>query len=82
MKKPTVLLLLISASFTLLISISYTKDWLGSMNLPTGGSCVFSAETQKDPATRRVCLKGGCILYSEWLKMSDEERDKLSNKGV
>ena len=77
MKKSTVLLLLISASFTLIISISYTKEWLSSMNLPTGGNCVFSAEMQKDPATRRVCLKGGCILYSEWLKMSEAERETL-----
>ena len=77
MKKSTTLLLLISASFTLVVSISYTKEWLGSMNLPTGGSCVFSEAAQKDPLTRRVCLKGGCILYSEWLKMSDTERETL-----
>ena len=77
MKKSTVSLLLIGASLTLLVSISYTKEWLTSMNLPTGGNCVFSAETQNNPTTRRVCLKSGCILYSEWLKMSDIERETL-----
>ena len=74
MKKSTAALLLSLSFLTLLGGISVTKGWLTSINIPTGGACVFSEETQKDPATRRVCLKGGCILYSDWIKMSDEEK--------
>ena len=76
MKKRTAALLLGGAFLSLLLTISYTKTWLIDMNIPTGGKCAFSAETQKDPATRRVCLGGGCILYSEWIKMSEAERSK------
>ena len=83
MKKRTAALLLTTAFITLLLTISYTKNWLDTLNIPTGGNCVFSAQAQKDPATRRVCLGGGCILYSEWVKMSDEEkrRAKIELKG-
>lgn len=74
MKKSTAALLLTLSFLTLLGGISVTKGWLNSINIPVGGNCVFSAEAQKDPATRRVCLNGSCILYSDWIKMSDEER--------
>jgi len=77
MKKPTAALLLTLSFLTLLGGISVTKGWLNSINIPVGKNCVFSDETQSDPATRRVCLKGGCILYSDWIKMSDEERASL-----
>ena len=77
MKKTTAALLLASAFLTLLLSISLTKTWLTSMNIPAGGACVFSKEAQKDPKTRRVCLNGGCILYSEWINMSEEERARV-----
>jgi len=77
MKKSTAALLLTLSFLTLLGGISVTKGWLSSINIPVGGNCVFSAETQKDPATRRVCLKGGCILYSNWEEMSEEERTSL-----
>jgi len=77
MKKTTAALLLIF-SFTILLSgISLTKDWLTSINIPTGKNCYFSPEQQKNPETRRVCLKGTCILYSEWVKLSDAEREAL-----
>ncbi len=77
MKKTTAAILLL-VSFTLLLTgISFTKDWLTSINIPVGGQCVFSEAQQKDPTTRRVCIKGTCILYSEWIKMSDEEREAL-----
>jgi len=75
MKKTTAGLLLASGFLTLLLSISYTKAWLNTINIPTDTHCLFSPETQKDPKTRRVCLNGGCILYSNWIKMSDEERE-------
>ena len=74
MKKSTAALLLSLSFLTLLGGISVTKGWLASVNINKFGACVFSEEAQKDPATRRVCLKGGCILYSDWIKMSDEER--------
>jgi len=77
MKKTTAALLLVF-SFTILLSgISLTKDWLTSINIPTGKSCFFSEEQQSNPETRRVCLKGTCILYSEWIKLSDAEREAL-----
>ncbi len=74
MKKTTVALLLTLSFFTLLGTISLTKVWLDSINIPVGKSCIFSKEAQNDPTTRRVCLKNGCILYSKWIKMSDKER--------
>ena len=74
MKKSTAALLLTLSFFTLLGTISFTKVWLDSINISVGKSCVFSEKAQKDPATRRVCLKSGCILYSDWIKMSDKER--------
>ena len=74
MRKRTAALLLGSAFLSLLLTISYTRTWLDTMNIPTGGNCVFSTEAQKDPTTRRVCLNGGCILYSDWIKMSEAER--------
>ena len=81
MKKSTAALLLTLSFLTLLGGISVTKGWLNSINIPVGKNCVFSAEAQKDPATRRVCLKGGCILYSDWIQMSDEERATIK-KGT
>ena len=75
MKKTTAGLLLASGFLTLLLSISYTKAWLSSINIPTDTTCIFDSETQKDPNRRRVCLNGSCILYSNWIKMSDEERE-------
>lgn len=78
MKKSTAAILLSLSFLTLLGGISLTKGWLTSINIPTGGNCVFSAEQQKNPATRRVCLKGSCILYSDWIKMSDEERARIT----
>jgi len=77
MKKRAAALLLVFSFIMLLSGISFTKDWLTSINIPTGKNCFFSAEQQSNPKTRRVCLKGGCILYSEWLKMSDIEREAL-----
>jgi len=77
MKKTTAGLLLVFSFTILLSSISLTKDWLTSINIPTGKNCFFSAEQQSNPETRRVCLKGTCILYSEWIKLSDEEREAL-----
>jgi len=74
MKKSTAALLLLLSFLTLLGGISLTKEWLNSINIPTGKTCMFSDETQNNPETRRVCLKGSCILYSEWIKMSEEER--------
>ena len=80
MKKSTAALLLSLSFLTLLGSISVTKEWLDSINIPTGGACVFSKEAQEDPSTRRVCLGGGCILYSEWIKMSAEEQAKAKRE--
>ena len=77
MKKTTAALLLSLSFLILLGGISATKGWLASVNINKFGACVFSEEAQKDPATRRVCLKGGCVLYSDWVKMSDEERASL-----
>ena len=77
MTKKDAALLLGSATLALLLSISYTKAWLSTMDIPTGGSCLLSAEAQKEPTARRVCLDGSCILYSDWIKMSDEERASI-----
>ena len=77
MKKTTAALLLAFSFVILLSGISMTKTWLTSINIPTGGSCFLSEEAQKNPETRRVCLKGTCILYSEWIKLSDAQREAL-----
>ena len=77
MKKTTAALLLAFSFVILLSGISMSKTWLTSMNIPTGGSCFLSEKAQKNPATRRVCLKGTCILYSEWIQLSDAERAAL-----
>ena len=77
MKKTTAALLLIFSFVILLSGVSMTKTWLTSINIPTGGNCLLSEKAQKNPETKRVCLKGTCILYSEWIKLSDAEREVL-----
>ena len=72
MKKSTAALLLTLSFLTLLGGISVTKGWLASINIPVGGKCALSSSD--DPTERRVCKNGTCILYSDWINMSDEER--------
>lgn len=79
MKKSTAALLLTFSFIILLSGISMTKTWLTSMNIPTHSTCFLSKEIQSDPQTRRVCLKDRCILYSEWIKLSEDEREALQN---
>jgi len=75
MKKPTAALLLTLSFLTLLGGISVTKGWLNAINIPVGGKCALSSSD--DPTERRVCKNGICILYSGWVKMSDEERETI-----
>ena len=77
MKKTTAALLLTFSFIILLGGISFTKEWLNTMNISTKSTCFFTKEQQSNPETRRVCLKGTCILYSEWIKLSNAEREAL-----
>ena len=75
MKKSTAALLLSLSFIILLAGTSYTKGWLNAMNIPVGGNCALSSSDNS--TERRVCKNGTCILYSDWIKMSDEEQATL-----
>ena len=75
MQKKTAALLLIASFLTLLLGISITKEWLITMNIPIGENCALSSSD--NPAERKVCKNGTCILYSDWIEMSEEERNSI-----